>query len=297
MQKIYNIILGTFSIFFGGMIYILWRNDSLIMFSLFDFIGLSYIINLLRTYTIEYNAIFPKWFYFSLPNALWAFGGLLLFYSIWNRNEKEYNIWVGLFIVISVYSELGQLYNIIPGTWDIQDLVFIALAIISAILLNTKLKTRFTNMNRYYKNLLSANLLCLLALLAGGSLADIGYTIGGILGVSFLVVIIFSIIGALFERGKIKNMSSVELKAYERQKEKEELSRLHGEITPEIICPHCQEKGNVHTQKHTKQQGINGAKATMGVFTGGLSLLATGLSDSKMVTKAFCENCQQTWLF
>jgi hypothetical protein len=64
-----------------------------------------------------------------------------------------------------------------------------------------------------------------------------------------------------------------------------------------IICPHCQRRGAVYVKPIKAKQGISGAKATGAVLTGGVSLIATGLSRKQPVTKATCTDCQSTWTF
>ena len=71
----------------------------------------------------------------------------------------------------------------------------------------------------------------------------------------------------------------------------------HGQLNPQIICLQCQKSGFVHTKFIDKKVGISGAKATGAILTGGLSLLATGLSRKDDFTKAYCSNCNSTWLF
>jgi len=72
---------------------------------------------------------------------------------------------------------------------------------------------------------------------------------------------------------------------------------LHGNINPQIFCPHCQSSGKVRTKKVTQKKGIHGGKATGAVLTGGVSLLATGLSRKEGVTRCYCENCNSEWYF
>jgi hypothetical protein len=43
--------------------------------------------------------------------------------------------------------------------------------------------------------------------------------------------------------------------------------------------------------------GISGGKATGAILTGGLSLLATGLSRKHAATEANCGNCGSRWTF
>jgi hypothetical protein len=65
----------------------------------------------------------------------------------------------------------------------------------------------------------------------------------------------------------------------------------------QMICPHCQTKGNVFTEQTKMKQGISGGKATGAVLTAGISILATGLSRKQKVTKARCKNCNAEWAF
>lgn len=62
-----------------------------------------------------------------------------------------------------------------------------------------------------------------------------------------------------------------------------------------MICPHCQTKGSVKTRKVKRKKGISGGKATGALLTGGLSLLATGLSKKEKVTEARCTACGAIW--
>lgn len=70
-----------------------------------------------------------------------------------------------------------------------------------------------------------------------------------------------------------------------------------GPANPALVCPHCQTKGSVHTKSVRQKKGVSGGKATAAIFTGGLSLLATGLSRKERVTQAHCDACNSTWVF
>jgi hypothetical protein len=71
----------------------------------------------------------------------------------------------------------------------------------------------------------------------------------------------------------------------------------YGPLQPQMVCPHCQNRGSVHTQPSMQKQGISGGKATAAILTGGTSLLLTGLSKTGYVTQAHCVNCNCTWTF
>jgi hypothetical protein len=73
--------------------------------------------------------------------------------------------------------------------------------------------------------------------------------------------------------------------------------KLYGKRNSDIVCPHCQTKGRVHTKTIDKKVGISGAKASAAVLTGGVSILATGLSRKDHLTEAHCCKCESTWTF
>jgi hypothetical protein len=64
-----------------------------------------------------------------------------------------------------------------------------------------------------------------------------------------------------------------------------------------MICPHCKTKGQVFTQAVTLKKGIDGGKATGAILTGGISLVATGLSRKENQTRANCGKCGSVWHF
>jgi hypothetical protein len=81
-----------------------------------------------------------------------------------------------------------------------------------------------------------------------------------------------------------------ERKEFDRQ-------RLLGPIRPQIVCAHCQTKGMVRTKGIERDAGISGKKASAAALTGGISILATGLSRKERVTQAHCDNCGSTWTY
>lgn len=63
----------------------------------------------------------------------------------------------------------------------------------------------------------------------------------------------------------------------------------------QIICPHCQFRGFVKTTPVLRKKGVSGGKATAALLTGGISLLAVGLSRKEAETEAHCSNCGSRW--
>lgn len=76
-----------------------------------------------------------------------------------------------------------------------------------------------------------------------------------------------------------------------------ELEWEYGTRNTALVCPHCQCGGKVRVKPVVQKAGISGGKATAAILTGGLSILATGLSRKQNMTQAHCDNCDCTWLF
>jgi len=77
----------------------------------------------------------------------------------------------------------------------------------------------------------------------------------------------------------------------------ERLLESFGALNHAMVCPHCQTAGKIHTKPFEKKAGISGGKAAAAVITGGVSILATGLSRTEGATQAHCEECKNTWTF
>lgn len=130
-----NTVIGIVSIILGGIIYVLWREQTLLMFKWFDSLGLTPAIILIRSLAVAYLSILPNWLCYSLPNALWFFGGVLLFSSIWKNFFAERILWISIFVVIGIGCEIGQLAGVLPGTYDNTDIVLMLMFIPLAILI------------------------------------------------------------------------------------------------------------------------------------------------------------------
>ncbi len=74
-------------------------------------------------------------------------------------------------------------------------------------------------------------------------------------------------------------------------------NELYGPVNTNMLCPHCQNNGCVRTKKVETKVGVSGGKATAAILTGGLSLIAVGLSRKEDKTNAYCDNCNNTWFF
>lgn len=70
-----------------------------------------------------------------------------------------------------------------------------------------------------------------------------------------------------------------------------------GPVNPAMKCPHCETKGSIRTKRVSRAKGVSGGKATAALLTGGVSILAAGLSRREKSTQAYCGNCRNLWDF
>ncbi|OJJ22503.1 hypothetical protein BKI52_07430 [marine bacterium AO1-C] len=121
-----RLLLGCIiSLLGGGLIYLGFRSDTLILFDWISFIGLDHLIERLRFYTLPYAKYIPEWILFSLPDGLWMFSyGCGICYLWRNKQSKQPHWWISLIALFILSVEILQLLQITPGTFDPLDLVF-----------------------------------------------------------------------------------------------------------------------------------------------------------------------------
>ncbi len=124
-SKAYHFFLFVLQpILLGGLIYMLFRSDTLLMFRWFRIIKIGKIVQFLRSTNFIKSIILPDWVKYSLPDGLWIFSYVSLMILIWDYKISRISIrWILVLPIIAVLSEFGQLFKIVPGTFDIMDLI------------------------------------------------------------------------------------------------------------------------------------------------------------------------------
>ncbi len=113
------------TLFVGGLIYVSFRNETLKMFSWFEAISISEIISNYRLLTLPLKQHLPDWFLYSLPDGLWLFSYVSIILLLWENTISKKNIlWFSLIPTIAISSEIAQLFGLVPGTFDLIDLLF-----------------------------------------------------------------------------------------------------------------------------------------------------------------------------
>jgi len=116
----------------GGMIYLIWRPESLLMFSWAEKLSLLHVVEALREFGRECLPNPPAWVLNSLPHALWIFSGIVLLGTVWGETSlRWFMLWSFSLITISIFSELGQISGLLPGTYDFSDIAGMLIASIA----------------------------------------------------------------------------------------------------------------------------------------------------------------------
>ena len=105
----------------GGFIYIHFRDANILFLTWLRYLNIDY--SSIRQIN-QINSIIMNKIIYNLPNGLWVLSGLL-FLNTFSENKillKDYSI---IFITICMSYEIGQHFNVIPGTFDIFDIIAI----------------------------------------------------------------------------------------------------------------------------------------------------------------------------
>lgn len=126
---IFKVLTSLVVLFTGGLIYLGWRTGNLVMFQLIEKWGMSDYLKSFRDISTNYSIY--EWIKYSIPDGLWLFSYMFLINTVWG-NHKCISSYIFLWTlpVAAILSELLQFITIVPGTFDIVDLMCYILAII-----------------------------------------------------------------------------------------------------------------------------------------------------------------------
>lgn len=117
-----NWIIALFLIFIGGMIYILYRPESILFFRLTDSLGITPFIDIIRSNTSR--IMLPSFIINSLPAGLWTASYLMMMYITTKFHTRRIRLMLALPLPASaIVLELMQFLGWCPGTFDIYDLI------------------------------------------------------------------------------------------------------------------------------------------------------------------------------
>ena len=119
-QKTSLVALSIMFILIGGFIYLFFRPHTLNMFVWLRIINCEQFFQL-REY--NHNLKFLDFLIFSFPNGLWVLSFLIILGLIWKKHRIFFIIYSSFFTGISILFEFFQKFGLIPGTFDIADII------------------------------------------------------------------------------------------------------------------------------------------------------------------------------
>jgi len=124
-------------LFLGIGIYLLFRNTNMLIF---EQIPKLEFFN--KIYLPVKHSVFSSMLLFNLPDALWFLSGIFFIRFLWFNNKKWQVIYLISFYGIAFFIEATQLFENVPGTFDVLDLLFMSITAFVEGLLYKKLSTR-----------------------------------------------------------------------------------------------------------------------------------------------------------
>lgn len=120
-----NLIKICFAIFLfliGGSIYVAFRTTTLTMFSWFDTLDLTPYISYARSAVSGFSI--PDFLKYCFPDSCWLLSYLLIIDAIYSSEISVLSlISFSLLPIVAVGSEILQAVHLIPGTFDINDMI------------------------------------------------------------------------------------------------------------------------------------------------------------------------------
>lgn len=124
-----KVMLSLVILLFGGLVYVIYRDKSLLMFDWFNAIGIGNEIDGLRR-LFEREGIYG-WVKYSLPDGLWIFSYMFLVDAIWNGSKSISSfIFIYSLPFFALLSEFLQHFGLLPGVFDWIDVASYLFAIL-----------------------------------------------------------------------------------------------------------------------------------------------------------------------
>jgi len=132
----------VFPLIIGFLIYLLFRDENLIIYRWFESIG---VLNVLLPNNSDLSELtiavyIPSWAKYSLSDGIWMYVFTSTIFVIWVHKINLY--WIVLPFILGIGYEISQLFEYIPGTFDYTDLIFLVSAYLLALGTGYKWRTK-----------------------------------------------------------------------------------------------------------------------------------------------------------
>lgn len=128
-SKRLEIIVAALCFLTGVSIYLLWRDEHLLIHRVLQACQLSPLLDVIRSQVA--GIYLPEWVRFALPDGLWSMSYILTIDALVKRDY----LWTSVIPAIGILSELMQWLGWLPGTFDFCDLLAYGLPYLLYILI------------------------------------------------------------------------------------------------------------------------------------------------------------------
>lgn len=133
-QRIVNVVLSFAILIIGGLIYVGFRDKSLLMFNWFEQLGIIGEVDAFRG-LVNSEGLYG-WVKYSLPDGLWLFAYMFLVDTIWNGSKSISSyIFISSLPFLALLSELLQYFGLVPGVFDWIDVASYLFAILLYVII------------------------------------------------------------------------------------------------------------------------------------------------------------------
>ena len=133
-QRVIKAILSFFILIIGGLIYVGFRDKSLLMFTWFEQLGISGEVDTFRGF-MNSEGVYG-WIKNSLPDGLWLFAYMFLVDIIWNGSKSISSyIFICSLPTLALLSEFLQYFGLVPGVFDWVDVASYLFAILLFVII------------------------------------------------------------------------------------------------------------------------------------------------------------------
>ena len=124
------IVLSLLLLFMGGLIYLKFRPHSLVMFSWLRKLRLE---SCFQTASFNTESKIQSFCVYSLPNGLWSLSAIIFFGLIWKGAKRLFLLYSVTFSLGNIVFEFLQLFRVIPGTFDMADVIVLLVSLVVGI--------------------------------------------------------------------------------------------------------------------------------------------------------------------
>lgn len=118
--------ISSLAILAGGLLYLLFRPRTLLLFHAADALGLAALVDRLRQVASVWSL--PEWVVYSLPNGLWSAAYVVLTPAVTRGYRRRTRLLLaGIIPLVGIASEAMQAVGLLRGTPDWLDVAAYAL--------------------------------------------------------------------------------------------------------------------------------------------------------------------------